>query len=124
MSNSEFAEKVTNQIANKHCIVLLINIKYDCDSIQRMCVHLCILMMLFFLRRAHNGDFNGARGGWKKYLGCACSCAGGLFDKFTFIETNEGAQDPSGLLSGEGPASATFFGCQRRPKCRGTIGRG
>ncbi len=46
------------------------------------------------------------------------------FDKFTFIETNEGAQDPSGLLSGEEPASATFFGCPRRPICRGTIGRG
>ncbi len=48
----------------------------------------------------------------------------GSFDRFTSIETNEGVQGPSGSLSGEGPASATFFGCPRRPKCRGTIGRG
>ena len=48
----------------------------------------------------------------------------GIFDGLTSKEKNEGVHGPSCSLSGEGPASTTFFGCPRRHKCRGTIGRG
>ena len=44
--------------------------------------------------------------------------------RFTSIQTNEGVQEPSGSLSGEGTTSATFFGCPRRLKCRTTVGLG
>ena len=77
------------------------------------------------LGRARAMAISMARGGDGKHTQDAPARAlVGSFDRFTSIETNEGVQDPSGLLSGEGPASATFFGCPRRPKCRGTIGRG